>query len=250
MDATPVADEPRPACHDRPSVLLVTSIRLYADGISRALDELDAIGRIAVAASCAAALAHLQGDPMDVVVLDLAGINDKTAAQSFVHAAAPAPVVALAVREQDQDVVAWAERGAMGIVTQQASFDDLRNAILSAAVGPEPPEELEKLTETMQAYLDGHPAEDPVVNPLVADLSGLPPMLAQAASGDLILPDARALVERAVEHGVDAQIELYTADTHVFHVFWSFLPEAADALQRAGGFARAALTDRPRQAAS
>ena len=46
------------------------------------------------------------------------------------------------------------------------------------------------------------------------------------------------------------ELELYPADTHVFHVFWSFLPEAADALQRAGAFARAALTDRPRQAAS
>jgi acetyl esterase/lipase len=121
--------------------------------------------------------------------------------------------------------------------------DPTGNAILSAAVGPEPPEELEKLTDVMQGYLDGHPAEDPAVNPLMADLSGLPPMLVQAATGDLILPDARALVDRAVEHGVAAQLEVYPADTHVFHVFWSFLPEAADALQRAAGFARERLAD-------
>jgi len=123
-------------------------------------------------------------------------------------------------------------------------IDPTTNAILSAA-GGEPPEDLRKLTSSIEAYLDGHPVEDPVVNPLVADLSGLPPMLVQAATGDLILPDARVLVDRALEHGVDAELDLYPADTHVFHVFWSFLPEAADALQRAGAFARARLADGP-----
>jgi hypothetical protein len=32
--------------------------------------------------------------------------------------------------------------------------------------------------------------------------------------------------------------QLYAADTHVFHVFWPFLPEAADARQQAGSFIR------------
>ena len=119
--------------------------------------------------------------------------------------------------------------------------DPTGNAILAAAAGHDPPEELEKMTRTMGVYLAGHPVDDPFVNPLVADLSGLPPMLVQAATGDIVLPESRLLVDRAVEHGVDARLELYPADTHVFHVFWSFLPEAADALQRAGAFARSSL---------
>jgi hypothetical protein len=32
------------------------------------------------------------------------------------------------------------------------------------------------------------------------------------------------------------QLELFPRDVHVFHVFWSFLPEAADALAQAGEF--------------
>jgi monoterpene epsilon-lactone hydrolase len=36
---------------------------------------------------------------------------------------------------------------------------------------------------------------------------------------------------------VDIRLELYPVATHVFHYFWSFLPEAADALQHAGSFA-------------
>jgi epsilon-lactone hydrolase len=91
------------------------------------------------------------------------------------------------------------------------------------------------------AYLAGHPADDPLVNPLAGDPTGLPPLLIQAGTGDLALPQARALADHASAHGVDARLELYPADTHVFHVFWSFLPEAADALQQAGAFIREVL---------
>jgi epsilon-lactone hydrolase len=95
----------------------------------------------------------------------------------------------------------------------------------------------EGLRRYVDAYLAGHPSDDPVVNPLEADLTGLPPILIQAATGDDRLPDARAITERARSHGVDARLELYPVDAHVFQYFWSFLPEAADALQAAGRFA-------------
>ena len=88
------------------------------------------------------------------------------------------------------------------------------------------------------AYLAGQPADDPVASPLGADLTGLPPLLIQAATGDDRLLDANALTERARRHGVDARLELYSVDAHVFQLFWSFLPEAAEALQAAGQFAR------------
>jgi len=50
--------------------------------------------------------------------------------------------------------------------------------------------------------------------------------------------DARRLAEREQRHGVDVTLELYPVDTHVFHSFWSLLPEAADALQKIGTFTR------------
>ncbi len=88
------------------------------------------------------------------------------------------------------------------------------------------------------AYLAGHPIEDPLVSPLLADLSGLPPLLIQAATGDDRLEDSKKLAALAREQGVDARLELYPVATHVFQVFWSFLPEASEALQQAGAFAR------------
>lgn len=85
-------------------------------------------------------------------------------------------------------------------------------------------------------YLAGTPADDPAVNALHADLTGLPPMLVQAGTGDFLLRDAREMVARAQAHGVNARMELYPVNTHIFHLWWSFLPEAATALARAGRF--------------
>jgi monoterpene epsilon-lactone hydrolase len=95
----------------------------------------------------------------------------------------------------------------------------------------------EQLIQTADAYLQGHPGDDPLVAPLKADLSGLPPLLVQAATGDWMVEDAKQLTDRAIRHGVDARLELYPVATHVFQIFWSFLPEAAEAMEEAGRFA-------------
>lgn len=87
-------------------------------------------------------------------------------------------------------------------------------------------------------YLSGHPLDDPIVDPLSADLTGLPPMLIQAATGDARLADAKALAARAHKYGVNARLQLFPVDAHAFHLFWSFLPEAADAIEAAGAFIR------------
>jgi DNA-binding MarR family transcriptional regulator len=58
------------------------------------------------------------------------------------------------------------------------------------------------------------------------------------AVSDPLLEEARELTDHAQDCGVDARFELFAVDTHDFHIFWSFLPEAAQALQQAGRFAR------------
>jgi acetyl esterase/lipase len=103
---------------------------------------------------------------------------------------------------------------------------------------PQPALSLEQLRSFVASYLDGHPIDDPLVSPLLGDLTGLPPMLIQGGVGDVMVEDAQRLAERARSQGVDARLELYPVTTHDFQVFWSFLPEAADAVQQAGAFAR------------
>jgi epsilon-lactone hydrolase len=102
-----------------------------------------------------------------------------------------------------------------------------------------PPHELDDIRDAAAGlYLAGHPADDPLLSPLTADLAGLPPLLIQAATGDPLLDEARQLADHAADCGVDARFELFSVDTHDFHIFWSFLPEAAQALRQAGQFVR------------
>jgi monoterpene epsilon-lactone hydrolase len=101
-----------------------------------------------------------------------------------------------------------------------------------------PDMDIDQLRSFIASYLDGHPIDDPLVSPLKADLTGLPPLLVQGGTGDMIVEDAHRLAEHARAHGVDVRLDLYPADTHDFQVFWSFLPEAADAVESAAAFAR------------
>ena len=117
---------------------------------------------------------------------------------------------------------------------------DMTGRLHEASGRPHPFDDVKRVAD---AYLAGHPDDDPLVSPLLADLTGLPPLLVQCATNDWARPEAEALVQVAEEHGVDARLEIYPADTHVFHVFFSFLPEAADALAQAGRFAAEVLPD-------
>ncbi|MGZ4238657.1 MAG: alpha/beta hydrolase fold domain-containing protein [Solirubrobacteraceae bacterium] len=116
----------------------------------------------------------------------------------------------------------------------------LRHAELAPAAAPvEAPMATEaEIVRCAEAYLNGHPFDDPIVDPLAADLGGLPSMLVQAATGDARVADAEALAFRARAQGVGVRLELYPVEAHAFQLFWSFLPEAADAFAAAGEFIR------------
>ena len=115
---------------------------------------------------------------------------------------------------------------------------DMSGGMLTSTTRPHP---MDEIWRAAQSYLAGHSIEDPLVSPLRGDLTGLPPLLVQLATGDRARPEAEELAGRARDHGVDVRLELYPVDTHVFHIFWSFLPEAVDALAQAGEFVRDAL---------
>ncbi|MEV6283466.1 alpha/beta hydrolase fold domain-containing protein [Kribbella sp. NPDC051770] len=93
------------------------------------------------------------------------------------------------------------------------------------------------MAQVVNWYIGDHPIEDPLIDPLAADLTGLPPLLIQMATGDPVAPGARQLVEHAERDGVPVVAELYAVDTHIFQLFWSFLPEAQEALIKIGEFA-------------
>jgi monoterpene epsilon-lactone hydrolase len=90
-------------------------------------------------------------------------------------------------------------------------------------------------------YLGATDPRTPLAAPLYADLHGLPPLLVQASRHECLLDDAVRIVERARAAGVDAELQLTDEVPHVWQIFASILPEAREAIDRAGAFLRRRL---------
>lgn len=80
--------------------------------------------------------------------------------------------------------------------------------------------------------------DDPLVSPVFADLAGLPPLLIQAGSHEVLLDDATALAARAAAHDVAVTLDVTPGVPHVFQAFAVMLEEGDAALDRAAGFVR------------
>ncbi len=92
--------------------------------------------------------------------------------------------------------------------------------------------------------LDYVPADDrraALVSPIFADLTGLPPLLIQAGSHEILLDDATRLAARAAAADVAVRLEVTPGVPHVFQGFATMLDEGDAALTIAGEFLRAQL---------
>lgn len=78
---------------------------------------------------------------------------------------------------------------------------------------------------------------NPLASPLFADLRDLPPMLVHVGTHEVLLDDARRLVARAREHGVDASVGEFDGLWHVFQAIPG-LPEGDRSLREMGAFVR------------
>jgi acetyl esterase/lipase len=80
-----------------------------------------------------------------------------------------------------------------------------------------------------------------LVSPIFADLTGLPPLLIQAGSHEILLDDATRLAARAAAADVAVRLEVTPGVPHVFQGFAAMLDEGDAALTSAGQFLRAHL---------
>jgi acetyl esterase/lipase len=89
---------------------------------------------------------------------------------------------------------------------------------------------------------DGDPSA-PLASPALADLAGLPPLLIQAGSHEVLLSDATRLAARAALADVTTTLDIVAGVPHVFQSFAGMLDEASAALDRAAAFIRLHLAD-------
>jgi acetyl esterase/lipase len=96
----------------------------------------------------------------------------------------------------------------------------------------------EDVLEGAQAYLNGADPRTPLAAPLYADLTGLPPLLIQVGTAEVLLDDSTRLAERARSAGVDVTLEPWDDMIHVWQSVAAILPEGQQAIDRIGEFVR------------
>ncbi|MFF5564747.1 alpha/beta hydrolase [Streptomyces sp. NPDC012623] len=93
-------------------------------------------------------------------------------------------------------------------------------------------------------YLAGADPRSPLASPLFADLRGLPPLLIQVGTYEVLLDDAVRLAAKAAADDVAVTLRTFPGAPHVFQGFAAVLAEGARALDEVGTFIRTHL-DRP-----
>lgn len=95
------------------------------------------------------------------------------------------------------------------------------------------------LQKCSTAYRGNSDPRNPLMSPLYGDLSGLPPLLLQCGSEEMLRDDSVRLAARAKAAGVDVTFEEWDEMIHVWHLFADRLTDGRKALARIGEFVRA-----------
>ena len=85
------------------------------------------------------------------------------------------------------------------------------------------------------SYCGGYSCSEPLISPLFAHLQGLPPLLIQVGSDEILLDDALRLAFASQDAGVEVSLQVYNGMFHVFQVV-EFLPESKTALENIAEF--------------
>jgi acetyl esterase/lipase len=99
----------------------------------------------------------------------------------------------------------------------------------------------EALQSRVTDYTSGQDAALGLISPIFADLSGLPSLIIQAGTHEVLLDDAVRLARQAATADVEVTLDMTPRVPHVFQTFYPILDEAAAALDRAGQFLSAHL---------
>jgi monoterpene epsilon-lactone hydrolase len=133
-----------------------------------------------------------------------------------------------------------------GIVAFSPGLDHTRTGeSMTSREGIDPLFTREGMARTGEMYLAGQDPAQPLLAPAVlADLRGLPPILLQVGTNELLLDDSVRLARRAREAEVDVILDVIAGVPHVFPAFVGLLDEADEAIDRAVLFIRQRLRTR------
>jgi acetyl esterase/lipase len=79
---------------------------------------------------------------------------------------------------------------------------------------------------------------NPLVSPVFANVSGLPPTLIHVGDDEILLSDSTRLAAKLHEAGVEVELEIFPDLWHVFQIFVGKMPESRAAILKIGAYVR------------
>jgi acetyl esterase/lipase len=150
--------------------------------------------------------------------------------------------------------------GANLAITTVLKLRDLGEPLPGAVVAISPWLDLEHLGRTLESnagsdsfitrdvsdmcaalYLGETPRDEPLANPLHADLAGMPPMFVCAGDAEALLDNAERIVERARVAGVDTVLHVQIGQQHVYPLMAGRATEADATITDAAAWLRPRL---------
>jgi monoterpene epsilon-lactone hydrolase len=112
----------------------------------------------------------------------------------------------------------------------------LTGASLKRNAAADPMLNAQDAPKLVQQYLAGADPRTPYASALYGDPTGLPPVLIQVGSDEILLDDAVRMAEKLRAAGRPVELEIFPRMPHAWHVFAPFLPEARRAIEHIGAF--------------
>jgi len=114
-------------------LFIVTDIRLYREGLAQALERADSFRVVGAAPRIAQLDAEMQVRGRAVLLFDVKSFDGDATLEAVLTANPNMRAVALGVTESEPEIIAWAEAGASGYVTQDGSVAELVATIEAVA---------------------------------------------------------------------------------------------------------------------
>ena len=116
-------------------VIVFSDIKIYCEGLSKSLAKVKPIEVIGVENNFDDAIARINLDSPDVILLDMTMKDSCRIAQEVMGLCPEAKIVALAVLEDEENIVECAQVGIAGYVPREASLDELIDTVIGAKKG-------------------------------------------------------------------------------------------------------------------
>ncbi len=122
----------------------------------------------------------------------------------------------------------------------------LSGATMETKRGADPLFTPEAFQARVTDYTSGQDAALGLISPIFAELSGLPHLIIQAGTHEVLLDDALRLARAAALADVEVTLDVTPGVPHVFQAYYPMLDEATAALDRAGQLLSAHLASAER----